>query len=128
MIGANTIIKRLYKEKMYILVSAEKCPDLKKRISDMIDEGEINAWEFIIENGKRRLQHKGEDNQYSDVVLRFLNSHDEGGLFIKVRPTVKEGTTDAEKAKKQFGLVLGRFAEVINCYFPEIGSYTTILD
>lgn len=113
---------------MYILVNAEKCPDFKKRISDMIEEGEIKTWEFVIEDGKRRLMHKGCDDQYSDVVLRFLNSHDEGGQFIKVRPTIKEGTTDEEKSKSHYGLVLGRFAEIINCYFPEIGSYTTILE
>lgn len=113
---------------MYILVNAEKCPDFKKRISDMIDEGEIRTWEFIIEGGKRRLLHKGDDDQYSDVVLRFLNSHDEGGPFIKVRPAIKEGVVDEDRAKSHYGLVLGRFAEVINCHFPEIDSYTTILD
>ena len=113
---------------MHILVNAAKCPDFKKRISDMIDEGKIKTWEFVIDDGKRRLHHKGEDHQYSDVVLRFLNSHDEGGLFIKVRPSIKSGVKDEAKAQSHFGLVLGRFAEVINCHFPEIGSYTTILE
>lgn len=113
---------------MYILVNANKCPDFKKRISDMIDDGEIDTWEFIEEDNRRRLMHKSSSEQYSDVVLRFLNSHDEGGLFIKVRPTVKIGVKDEEKAKSHFGLVLGRFAEVINCHFPEIGSYTTFLE
>ena len=94
----------------------------------MIDEGKIKTWEFVIDDGKRRLHHKGEDHQYSDVVLRFLNSHDEGGLFIKVRPSIKSGVKDEAKAQSHFGLVLGRFAEVINCHFPEIGSYTTILE
>ncbi len=113
---------------MYILINAEKCSDFKKRISDMINEGEIRTWEFVIEEGKRRLMHKGDDEQYSDVVLRFLNSHDEGGQFIKIRPTIKLGVKDEEKAKSHFGLVLGRFSEVINCHFPEIGTYTTILE
>ena len=113
---------------MYILVNAIKCPEFKKRISDMIDKGEIRTWEFVIDDGKRRLLHKGEDGRFSDVVLRFLTSHDEGGLFIKVRPSVKIGVKDEKKAQTHFGLVLGRFAEVINCHFPEIGSYVTVLE
>lgn len=113
---------------MYILVNADKCPDFKKKISDMIEEGEIKTWEFVIDDGKRRLKHKSDDKQYDDVVLRFLNSHDEGGAFIKIRPFAKTGTKDTEKAESHFGIVLGRFAEVINCHFPEIGSYTTILE
>lgn len=113
---------------MHILVNAQKCPDFKKRISDMIKEGEIITWEFVIDEGKRRLLHKGENGQFADVVLRFLNSHDEGGQFIKVRPSIKTGVKDEKTAQSHFGLVLGRFAEVINCHFPEIGSYTTVLD
>ena len=94
----------------------------------MIDDGEIKTWEFVNDDGKRRLKHIGVDGQFDDVVLRFLNSHDEGGLFIKIRPSVKSGAPDEEIARSHFGIVLGRFAEVINCHFPEMGSYITILE
>ena len=94
----------------------------------MIDEGKIESWKFVVEEGKTRLLHKPSSDQYDKVVLRFINTYIEGESHIKILPTMRIGETNISEAKAQMGVVLGRFAELINCHFPEIECYTTILN
>lgn len=113
---------------MHILIKTSLCPDLKKQISDLIDDDEIKTWKFIIDDGKRRLMHISSDNQYDDVVLRFITSYVDGVSYIKILPTVRTGIDNCAKAKMHFGVVLGRFSELLNSHFDEIGQYLTVLD
>ena len=112
---------------MYILIKTSLCPELKKQIWEMIDVGEINTWKFIKEDGKRRLEHTSSLGHYDKVVLRFINTYIDGVSYIKIMPTTKVGETDHDAAEKQKGVVLGRFAELLNTHFSEIGSYETVL-
>lgn len=111
---------------MYILIKESACPNLKHDISSMIDNHLIRTWEFVIEEGKKRLQHTG-DEQYGDVVIRFINTHLEGETYFKILPTIKVDAGDKESAESHLPIVLGRFAELLNSHFVGIGKYQTIL-
>lgn len=113
---------------MYILVRTSLCPDLKKQIGNLIDEEEIDTWQFIVEDGKRRLMHKPSDCQYDDVVLRFITTIVDGVSYIKILPTIRTGVENQMRAKMHKGIVLGRFAELLNTHFDVIDQYTTILE
>ena len=111
---------------MYILIR-NKNHTFKSEIKQLIEDGKIETWEFVLEDERTRLMHNGENNQYNDVVLRFVTSYVEGVECLKIVPSVKKEVEDTEKAKRHFGIVLGRFAEMLNCHFSEISSYETIL-
>ena len=81
----------------------------------------------ITEEGKRRLEHSSSSGQYDKVVLRFINTFIDGVSFIKIIPTTKVGEADHDAAEDQKGIVLGRFAELLNTHFSEIGSYETVI-
>lgn len=113
---------------MYILIKKSLCPDLKAQISKLIDEECLETWTFVNDDGRRRLMHTVKNNQYDDVVLRFINTFVDGVSFIKILPTVITGTKDIAQAEAHIPYVLGRFAELLNVYFAEIGQYQTILE
>ena len=111
---------------MYILIK-NKDYTFKYEIKKLIEEGKVKTWEFVVEDERARLMHIGGEDQYNDVVLRFVNSYEEGSECLKVVPSVKKEVDDTETAKKHFGIVLGRFAEMLNTHYEEIGSYETVL-
>lgn len=111
---------------MYILIKKSLCPSLKSDIREMIDKHIVKTWKFIEEDNRTRLIHTG-DSQYEDVVLRFINTSRENIQYIKIEPFSKIGSKDKELAETHFGVVLGRFAELLNCHFQTIGSYETFL-
>jgi|GEM_PF-3405624 hypothetical protein len=112
---------------MYILIKRSLCPELKNEIGEMIDNKIISTWEFIHEEGKRRLKHTSKERQYNDVVLRFLNSYIEGVSYIKIIPTVVLGKEENETTEAHCAIVLSRFAELLNCHFSKIGAYETVI-
>lgn len=112
---------------MYILIKKSLCPHLKMRISRLIDVDEIDTWEFVNEDGRRRLKHTVNNGQYNDVVLRFINTLVDGESFIKILPTKSIGSQGHED-NSHLAIVLGRFAELLNVHFVEIGHYQTILE
>lgn len=113
---------------MYILIR-KNYTSLKADIKKKIETGEILTWEFVVEENRSRLMHTGSEKQFDDVLLRFITSHVDGQECLKIVPRVKIGLTVNEiaKAESHLGLVLGRFAEILNCHFTEIGTYETIL-
>lgn len=111
---------------MYILIKNEY-EDIKSEIRKLIDDGKLLTWQFVLEDNRTRLMHIGDNNQYNDVVLRFVTSYYEGGECLKILPTIKNDATDKEKSKSHFGIVMGRFAEVLNNHFEKIGVYETVL-
>lgn len=112
---------------MYILIK-NKDHSFKSEIKKLIEDGAIETWEFVLEEEHSRLMHIGSSKQYNDVVLRFITTYIEGVGCLKVLPTVKKDAKDIDRAKEHLGIVLGRFAEMLNCHFTGIGSYETILD
>lgn len=102
--------------------------DIKKKIKN----NEIRTWEFVTDGEHERLLHTG-DEQYADVVIKLVQPTKEeqskGVKFTHFVPIVRETVKDKEAkkiAEKHFGIVLGRFAEVLNChYFDTIKEYRT---
>ena len=111
---------------MYILIKKALCPTLKHDIVEMIDAKKLHTWSYVEEEERKRLIHVGDD-QYQDVVLRFINTSKDGQQFLKILPSVKLGAKDQKLAKQHFGVVLGRFAELLNCHFQVIASYETVI-
>lgn len=111
---------------MYILIR-NNFNGIKAEIKSQIDNGKIKTWSFVKEDQRTRLMHTGEDNQYNDVVLRFLTTHEEGIECLKIMPTMKKDAVDDKKAESHFGIVLGRFSELLNTHFEKIGCYETYL-
>lgn len=113
---------------MYILIKNDYST-LKADIKKKIEVKEILTWEFVVEEERSRLMHTGSDRQFDDVLLRFVTSHIDGQECLKIIPRVKIGLTGSDKteAESHLGLVLGRFAELLNCHFTKISSYETIL-
>jgi len=118
---------------MKIKVKGYEPKDFRKSLKDKIENNEIRTWEFIQEGRYQRLLHTGDD-QYSDVVVRLVAPSEEdaknGILYTEFIPSVREtvkNKKDISTAISHFGVVLGRFAELLNCHYPEIGEYKTIL-
>lgn len=96
---------------------------IKDRIKKMIEDNEIRTWEFVQEEFPR-LMHNG-DEQYEDVVLMFKSK--EGKNSVDIVPKVRDGVEDKDTAESHFGVVMGRFAELLNCHFQYLDSYRTFL-
>lgn len=113
---------------MYILIR-NNYSSLKADIKKKIAAGDIETWKFVLEDDRFRLMHIGSDNQYNDVLLRFITTHSEGTECLKIVPKVKNDVTGKSRqdAERHLGIVLGRFSELLNCHFQEIGKYETIL-
>lgn len=113
---------------MYILIKSGY-ESLKSSIQNLIETGQIKTWEFIVEEERRRLRYIGDENQYADVVLRFITSYYDGMECLKIVPTIRKATprNNQKIAEKTVGIVLGRFSELLNTHFIEIGSYETML-
>lgn len=111
---------------MYILIKNAVCPTLKSDIDELIKTKVVKTWKFVVEEGKRRLMHIG-DEQYKDVVLRFINTYIDGEKYYRIEPHPAAGCSDKEMAMSHFGIVLGRFSELLNTHFPSIEHYETYL-
>lgn len=118
---------------MKIIVDGYLPKEWKENLKKMMKSEEIRTWEFVKDAGYDRLVHTG-DKQYEDVVIRLIHPSDDeiekGVKYTHFMPAVREsvkGADEIEVAKNHFGVVLGRFAEVLNCHFPEIKNYKTEL-
>lgn len=116
---------------MKIIVDGKLPKEWKENLKEMMRSGEVRTWEFVKDGGYERLVHTG-DKQYEGVVIRLIQPSDDerktGVKYTHFMPVVREsvkGEEEIEVAKNHFGVVLGRFAEVLNCHFPEIKSYKT---
>lgn len=118
---------------MKIIVDGKLPKEWKEDLKKMMKSRKIITWEFVREGEFERLVHTG-DKQYEDVVIRLVpprkDEQDKGIKYTQFMTTVREsvkGADEIEVAKNHFGVVLGRFAEVLNCHFPEIKNYRTEL-
>lgn len=118
---------------MKIIVNGYLPNEWRKALKEMMASRKIITWAFVKDGGFERLVHTG-DEQYEDVVIRLVqpgkDEIEKGVKYTHFMPAVREsvkGADEIEVAKNHFGVVLGRFAEVLNCHFPEIKNYKTEL-
>jgi len=112
---------------MKIKIEGINNTSMRERIRKMIKDKEVLTWEFVEEDNYYRLMHNG-DEQYEDVVLMFKST--KGKNYVNIEPKVRdgvEGLKEKETAESHFGVVMGRFAELLNCHFADLGSYKTYL-
>lgn len=109
---------------MKIVIEGIDNKALKDRIKQMIKDKNVLTWKYIVEDEHERLMHTG-DEQYEDVVLKFLSKKGENKVTIE--PKVRDEVKDTETANSHIGVVMGRFAELLNCHFSDIKTYKTYL-
>lgn len=118
---------------MKIIVDGNLSKDWKNALKRKFESKEILTWKFVNDGEYERLVHTG-DKQYEDVVIKLLQPKEDdikkGVKYTHFEPDVREsvkGADNIEVAKSHFGIVMGRFAEVLNCHFREIKNYRTEL-
>lgn len=119
---------------MRIIVDGYLPSEWKEDLKERIKNKEIRTWMIVKDDGYDRLLHIG-DEQYKDVVIRLVGPSNEekkkGAKYTHFEPTVREnvkGKEEKEIAKSHFGIVLGRFAEVLNCHYADsVKKYQTVL-
>lgn len=119
---------------MRIIVDGSLPSEWKKDMKARIKDNEIRSWEFITEEDHERLLHTG-DEQYEDVVIRLVPPTKEeqmkGCKYIQFVPTIRKtvkGKDERKIASNHLGIVLGRFAEILNCHYADtVKKYQTLL-
>lgn len=110
---------------------------LMKEIRDRVEMGEWQTWtvDTINVQGKkiRRLVHspKGDD-QYRSIQIRLcVPSRDDIKNNEKYLDMIPASKNDVELSNDEFfhksAVVLGRWCEILNCYFPKISEYHVYL-
>lgn len=98
---------------------------------------EWDTWDTVdvkLKNGKtvKRLIHvPNGDDQYKVVQVKLCTPSKEdqkkGLKYLDLVPFIKDSSlTDKQKRDKK-GIVLGRFCEILNRYFPKLSGYRVIL-
>ena len=116
---------------MKIRIIYEDYPGLIKEIKDRVRKKEFATWEVVSSKSDTggqvtRIVHNGEDKQYSMVELGLFSPKAgsiSGHVDIIPKKKLTTDITDDEFHKKSL-VVIGRFCEVLNRYFPQINEYT----
>lgn len=118
---------------MRIIVKRYLPSEWKADLKEKIENKEIRTWEFVMDGGHERLLHTG-DKQYRDVVIKFVPPTEEDKhkklKYTQFVPIICENVKSEEErdiAKSHLGIVLGRFAEVLNCHYAGVVKTYQIL-
>lgn len=121
---------------MRIRISIKDYDSLRTEIRRRSHRGEWNTWETIEVGTKtkvERLVHvPKDDDQYKDIQLKLVNPTADdikaNILYLDIIPIVVVGSklTESQRKEKK-AIVLGRFSEILNRYFPKIMGYRVIL-
>lgn len=107
-------------------------------IRDRAENGEWETWTIVeVESLKnpeakiRRLIHvPGDDRQYEDIQLMLCTPSNDKQVenYLDIVPKLRKGAEmDEEEFHAKSAIVLGRFCEILNRYFPSLKSYSVIL-
>ena len=125
---------------MKIRIKTQRYDKWRDDIRNRAEEGDWETWNVAkvksVLNPKvsfRRLVHiPGNDHQYEDVQLMLCTPTKEetkiGEGYLDIVPKKRKGAkiVDDEFHTKS-AIVLGRFCEILNRYFPSLRSYSVIL-
>lgn len=120
---------------MRIRIPIKDYDGLRTEIRRRARKGEWSTWETVEVGAKKveRLIHvPKDDDQYGDIQLRLVNPADDdvkaNKLYLDIVPIVAVGSKLKESERKEKkAVVLGRFSEILNRYFPKINGYRVIL-
>lgn len=125
---------------MKIRIKTQRYEKWRKDIRSRAEMGEWETWSVAkVKSLKdpqvffvRPIHVPGDDHQYEDIQLMLCTPTKEekkqGIGYLDIVPTLRRGVKmeeDELHAKK--AVVLGRFCEILNRYFPGLKSYSVIL-
>lgn len=107
-------------------------------IRNRTENGEWETWAVVkvksLKNPKvtiRRLIHvPGDDHQYEDIQLMLCTPSNDKQVenYLDIVPKLRNGVKmDKEELHAKSAIVLGRFCEILNRYFPSLKGYSVIL-
>ena len=107
--------------------------DIRQRAS----KREWNTWNTVDVklpdvNIVKRLTHVPPgDDQYECVKVKLCTRSDgekkKGVRYVDLIPVVTDATLTTKQKSEKKGIVLGRFCEVLNRYFPTLAVYHVLL-
>lgn len=125
---------------MKIRIKTRRYDKWRDEIRNRAEDGEWETWCVVkvksVINPKvtyRRLIHvAGNDHQYEDIQLMLCTpKKDEAKLgigYLDIVPTLRRGVKmEKEELHAKKAVVLGRFCEILNRYFPTLKRYSVVL-
>lgn len=125
---------------MKIRIKTQRYVRWRKDIINRADNGEWETWRVeMVESVKKpntffkRLVHvPGGDYQYEDIQLKLCTPTKEEAIlgigYLDIVPTLRRGVNmEEEELHAKMAVVLGRFCEILNRYFPHLKSYSVVL-
>ena len=125
---------------MKIRIKTQRYDKWREDIRNRAEEGEWETWDVVKiksllnpNNTYRRLIHvPGDDHQYEDIQMMLCTPTKEeakqGEGYLDIVPKLRRGVKmEDDEFHAKSAVVLGRFCEILNRYFPSLRSYTVIL-
>ena len=125
---------------MKIRIKTQLFDKWRDDIRNRAEKGEWETWSVVkvksLKDTKvfyRRLVHiPGNNHQYEDVQLMLCTPTKEeakqGEGYLDIVPKKRKGAKmEDDEFRTKSAIVLGRFCEILNRYFPSLKSYSVIL-
>ena len=125
---------------MKIRIKTQRYDKWRDEIRNRAKNGEWETWDVVKVKSRnnpdvfyRRLIHvPGDDHQYEDIQLMLCTpTKDEAKMgigYLDIVPHLRRGVKmEDDELHAKSAIVLGRFCEILNRYFPNLKSYSVIL-
>lgn len=125
---------------MKIRIKTQRYEKWRKDIRSRAESGEWETWRVAkVKSQKdpkvflvRPIHVPGDDHQYEDIQLMLCTPTKEeaklGIGYLDIVPTLRKGVKMGEdELHAKEAIVLGRFCEILNRYFPLLKRYSVIL-
>ena len=125
---------------MKIRIKTQRYDKWRDEIRNRAENEEWETWDVVKVKSRnnpdvfyRRLIHvPGDDHQYEDIQLMLCTpTKDEAKMgigYLDIVPHLRRGVKmEDDELHAKIAIVLGRFCEILNRYFPNLKSYSVIL-
>jgi|GEM_PF-6233279 len=125
---------------MKIRIKTQRYDKWRDEIRNRAENEEWETWDVVKVKSQnnpdvfyRRLIHvPGDDHQYEDIQLMLCTpTKDEAKMgigYLDIVPHLRRGVKmEDDELHAKSAIVLGRFCEILNRYFPNLKSYSVIL-
>jgi len=125
---------------MKIRIKTQRYDKWRDEIRNRAENEEWETWDVVKVKSRnnpdvfyRRLIHvPGDDHQYEDIQLMLCTpTKDEAKMgigYLDIVPHLRRGVKmEDDELHAKSAIVLGRFCEILNRYFPNLKSYSVIL-
>lgn len=122
---------------MIIKVFCKDYDALRKEIRKRASNHEWSTWDTVevtTSDGtkvKRLIHTPPNDDQYKVVQIKLYNPPEKdkkkNPTYLQLIPEVTDKELTKEQAEEKVGMVMGRFCEILNRYFPALKEYHVLL-